>query len=332
MKHVRTMVACVLGTVMFSVGSVSAQVRLNLATLAPEGSIWMQAFNEARAEIEAATDGAVRIRIFPGGIMGSERDVLAKIRMGQLHGGGFMGTAVGVICPDADALMFPLALRDYEEADRATERMRDLLDANARANGFEVMGWTEVGFNYAYSTRSISNLAELRGTRVWNLDSPMLNVLFSAGNIPTIPANVTDVLPSLQTGALETVFGPPTAAVAVQWHTRIRYYHEMRLSYSIGAVFISEAGWRMVPPEHRDTVRAAFDKHCRLLTEKVRQSDAEALEFMRRQGVQPIPETPGVRAEFEHIAEKALERARGRVFSEEAWNLLQETVTPGRDS
>lgn len=107
------------------------QVRLNMATLAPEGSIWMQAFNDARAEIEAATEGAVRLRIFPGGIMGSERDVLSKIRMGQLHGGGFMGQAVGVICPDAEALMFPMALRDYEEVDKVLEAMRDLLGANA---------------------------------------------------------------------------------------------------------------------------------------------------------------------------------------------------------
>ncbi|HPR69154.1 MAG TPA: TRAP transporter substrate-binding protein DctP, partial [Kiritimatiellia bacterium] len=66
---------------------VLAQVRLNLATLAPDGSIWMQALNSAKEEIEAATDGEVRVRIYPGGIMGTEKDVLFKIRSGQLHGG-----------------------------------------------------------------------------------------------------------------------------------------------------------------------------------------------------------------------------------------------------
>ena len=92
-----------------------AQVTLKLATLAPDGSIWMQAINDAKDEIEVATGGAVKLKIYPGGIMGSEKDVLFKIRTGQLQGGGFMGYAIGIICPDAAAVMFPMVFRNYEE-------------------------------------------------------------------------------------------------------------------------------------------------------------------------------------------------------------------------
>ena len=309
-----------------------AQVRLNLATMAPDGSIWMQALNDAKTEIEAVTKGDVKVRIFPGGIMGSEKDVLFKIRSGQLHGGGFMGYAISTICPDAAALMFPLTLRNHAEADAALEAMRGFLATNARQNGFEVMGWTEVGFSYAYSMKPFSNLEELRATKVWGLDAPMLIDLFSAAHISSIPANVTDVLPSLQTGALETVFGPPTAAVAVQWHTRVRYYYEMWLTYSVGGVFLSSAGWQMVPAQHQESVRASFDKHCRLLTPKVRKSDADALDFMRQQGVVAIPETAEGRADFERVAALALEKVKGKVFSAEAWDLLQTTLKNLRGS
>ena len=309
-----------------------AQVRLNLATMAPDGSIWMQAMNDAKAEIETVTGGEVKVRIFPGGIMGSEQDVLFKIRSGQLHGGGFMGYAISMICPDAAALMFPLTLRNHAEADAALDAMRGFLAADARKNGFEVMGWTEVGFSYAYSMKPFSNLEELRKTKVWGMDAPMLIELFSAAHISSIPATVTDVLPSLQTGALETVFGPPTAAVAVQWHTRVRYYYEMWLTYSVGGVFLSNAGWQMVPAHHQETVKTAFDKHCRLLTPKVRKSDAAALDFMRQQGVVAIPETAEGRADFERVAALALEKIKGKLFSAEAWDLLQTTLKNLRGS
>ena len=315
-----------------STGTVSAQVTLKLATLAPEGSIWMQALNDAKAEIETATAGAVKLKIYPGGIMGSEKDVLFKIRTGQLHGGGFMGYAIGKICPEASALMFPMVFRGYEEVDPVMEKLRSFLDANARANGFEAMGWTEVGFSYAYSTKPIPDLETLRATKVWGLDSPMLIELFAAGNIAAIPANVTDVLTALQTGSLETVFGPPTAAVAVQWHTKVRYYNAMRLTYSVGGIFLSTAGWNQVPASYRDTVRAAFDKHCHLLTPKVRKSDIEALDFMRTQGVTSIPETPEARAEFEQIAAKALQKVIGPVFSATAWEQLQTALKEIRGS
>ena len=315
-----------------STGTASAQVTLKMATLAPEGSIWMQALHDAKTEIEASTGGAVKLKIYPGGIMGSEKDVLFKIKTGQLQGGGFMGYAIGKICPDASALMFPMAFRNYEEVDLALEKMRPFLDENARKNGFETVGWTEVGFSYAYGMKPIASLENLRATKVWGLDSPMLMDLFAAGGISSIPANVTDVLTSLQTGSLETVFGPPTAAVAVQWHTKVRYYNPMRLTYAIGGVFLSTAGWNQIPAASQEAVRAAFDKHCRLLTPQVRQSDIEALDFMRAQGVVPVPEIPAARVEFEQIASEALKKVVGAVFSAAAWNELQSALQAVRGS
>ncbi len=332
MKLVQKIAWVGLAAACFSVGSASAQVTLKMATLAPEGSIWMQALHDAKTEVEAATGGAVKIKIYPGGIMGSEKDVLFKIKTGQLQGGGFMGYAIGKICPDASALMFPMVFRNYEEVDQAFEKIRQHLDDNVRKNGFETVGWTEVGFSYAYGVKPLATVDNVRATKVWGLDSPMLMDLFAAGGISSIPANVTDVLTALQTGSLETVFGPPTAAVAVQWHTKVRYYNTMRLTYSIGGVFFSSAGWAMVPPSHRNTVKAAFDKHCRLLTPKVRKSDIEALDFMRTQGVTAIEETPSLRAAFEQIASVALQKAMGTVFSAETWNLLQQYLKEIRGS
>ena len=310
----------------------SAQVTLKLATMAPDGSIWMQALADAKTEIESATGGAVKLKVYPGGIMGSEKDVLFKIKTGQLQGGGFMGYAIGKICPDSSALMFPMVFRNYEEVDQAMAQMRPFLDDSARKNGFEAMGWTEVGFSYAYGMKPIGSLEELRATKVWGLDSPMLMELFAAAGISYIPANVTDVLTSLQTGLLETVFSPPTAAVAVQWHTKVRYYNTMRLTYALGGVFLSSAGWNAVPAAHRDAVKAAFNKHCQLLSPKVRKSDIEAMDFMRSQGVRAIEETPEVRAAFEQVAATALLKIKGVVFSSEAWDLLQQCLKDIRGS
>ena len=307
-------------------GAAAAQTTLKLATMAPDGSIWMQALADAKAEIETVTAGAVKVKIYPGGIMGSEQDVLFKIKTGQLHGGGFLGYAINVVCPDVGALMFPMVFRNYDEVDRTLEAMRPFLDERTRAAGFEALGWTEVGFSYAYGVKPIPSLEALRATKVWGLDSPMLMELLGAAGIASIPVDVTDVLTALQTGLLDTVFGPPTAAIAVQWHTKIRHANELRLTYALGGVFLSSAALNSVPAAHRQTVKAVFDKHCRQLTPKVRQSDVEALEFMRTQGIQIIETTPETRAAFEQVAATALQKVKGRDFSAAAWDLLQQTL------
>lgn len=308
-----------------------AQVTLKLATLAPDGSIWMQAINDAKDEIEVATGGAVKLKIYPGGIMGSEKDVLFKIRTGQLQGGGFMGYAIGIICPDAAAVMFPMVFRNYEEVDQTFAKFQSYLDEHVRKNGYEALGWTEVGFSYAYSTKPIASLEALRATKVWGLDSPMLLELFKAGQISSIPANVTDVLPALQTGALETVFGPPTAAVAVQWQTKVRYYNTMQLAYSIGGIFVSQAAWKKVPAQHQDVVKAIFQKYCAQLNPKVRKSDLDALAFLQSQGVTAVDAPPETRAQFEQLATTVREKVTGSVFSAEAWNQLEKFLQESRN-
>ena len=106
----------------------------------------------------------------------------------------------------------------------------------------------------------------------------------------------------------------------------------MRLTYAMGGVFLSASGWAAIPPQHRDAVKAAVDKHCRLLSPKVRKSDIEALEFMRSQGVTAIEETAEVRASFEQIAATALKKIKGTVFSVAAWDLLQQTLQEIRGS
>ena len=69
-----------------------------------------------------------------------------------------------------------------------------------------------------------------------------------------------------------------------------------------------------------------------MLFRSVRKSDADALDFMRQQGVVAIPETAEGRADFERVAALALEKVKGKVFSAGAWDLLQTTLKNLRGS
>ena len=58
--------------------------RLKIATVVPEGSAWMREMRAASKEVQERTDGRVRLKLYPGGAMGSESTVLRKMRAGQL--------------------------------------------------------------------------------------------------------------------------------------------------------------------------------------------------------------------------------------------------------
>ncbi|MCK5583189.1 MAG: TRAP transporter substrate-binding protein DctP, partial [Elusimicrobiales bacterium] len=58
---------------------------IKFATLAPEGTSWLKTMREFFKDVSAKTENRIKFKIYPGGIAGDEKDVIRKIRIGQLH-------------------------------------------------------------------------------------------------------------------------------------------------------------------------------------------------------------------------------------------------------
>ncbi len=304
--------------------AVRAAVVLKLATLAPEGSAWMRTLEQWKEDVANATGGEVRIRVYPAGIMGEEKDVLVKIRAGQLDGGGFLGNGIARICPEANALMLPLTFRDHDEVDAALSELGPWLEERALANGFVVLGWTEVGFSLLFSNREIRSLDDLRRAKVWSLpNEPMLAELFRQAGIGAVPVPVSDVLTALQTGLLDTVYSPPLAAVAMQWTGRVKHFNDLRLAYSFGGLFIAKRAWDRIPEQFREPIREAARRRTAALTAEVRRSNEESLDVMRRGGLTVVSIPPAEVERFREISERTRLALRGSLVPADADDRVQ---------
>ena len=94
--------------------------RIKFATVAPEGSTYLKVLREYADEVEKLTNGEVTFKIYPSQVQGDEKDVLRKIRVGQLHSAGFTGVGLGEILPEIRILELPMLYRNYEEVDYIT--------------------------------------------------------------------------------------------------------------------------------------------------------------------------------------------------------------------
>ena len=70
---------------------------LKIATIVPDGSSWLVEMRQAGKEIAEKTDGRVKLKFYPGGVMGGDKTVLRKIRARQLQGGAFTSGALAEI-------------------------------------------------------------------------------------------------------------------------------------------------------------------------------------------------------------------------------------------
>ena len=100
---------------------------LKIATLAPDGSSWMQAMRDGAAEVDRLTEGRVKLRFYPGGVMGNENSVLRKIRVGQLQGGALTGGGLASLYPDSQIYSLPFLFLSYAEVAYVRERVDPIL-------------------------------------------------------------------------------------------------------------------------------------------------------------------------------------------------------------
>ncbi len=263
-----------------------AEHTLKVATLAPDGSSWMNIMHAMDDAIRAATDNRVGIKFYPSGVQGDELMVLRKIRSGQLHGGGFTGQGIGAIAPELRVLELPFLFEDYEQVDRVHAALDARFEEILADKGFQLLGWADVGFIYLFTNTPVQSPEDLKRVKMWLWEGdPLATAFFESFDIAPIPLAIVDVLTSLQTGLIDGVYSSPLACVALQWFTRIKHMTDFPLIHALGAMVVDQRAWEKIPAEDRVVVRDVARQHFAQLKESTRAGDAEAIATMRERGI-----------------------------------------------
>lgn len=315
------------GLLIFSVSLAEAageKIILKVGTLAPEGSTWTKVFREISQELEQKTGKQVSLRVFPSGVLGDEEDMLRKIKVGQIQGGFFTGGGLGLIFKDIKILAIPFLFENYNEVDAVMAKMSAFLEKGFWDDGYKIMGWGENGFIYLLSKQPIKNAADLKKGKVWIWeDTAMGKAVFKEVGVNPVPLGIPDVLVSLQTGMIDTVYASPLAAISMQWFTRVSYLTDLPLSYSVGALIIQKTALDKIPPAQRVIVEEIFKRHLEPMKGLVRQENQKALGVMAKQGIKTV--TPAARdtKELRAMVLKAVDPLGDQQFSKKTFEEIK---------
>jgi TRAP-type C4-dicarboxylate transport system substrate-binding protein len=262
---------------------------LKFATLAPAGSAWMQLLEDWAQEVSEKSDGRLVFKIYPGGVQGDEPDVLKKIRFGQLQGGAFTGYGVGHIYSPARALELPFLFNGIDEIDYVRNRFMPTIEQGYRDNGYELLGWMEVGLIYFFSSKPIYSLEDLKKRRIWQwTGDPMGQAFFDASGIAPVPLSIIDVYTSLSTGLIDTVYCPPLGAIALQWFTKTRYVTNVPMANGIGSLVVSSRFFQSLPQDLQKLLKSTGQKTGEQLIEVTRRDNKKSLEILKGKGMEFI--------------------------------------------
>ncbi len=293
------------------------QYTIKFATLATEGSTWINVFKEYDAAIRKESGGRMGFKIYAG-TQGEDKDVMRKIRLGQLHSAGITGVGTGEISSKLRILDAPFLFRDYDEVDHLHAVMDPELDQDFVNNGFVLLGWAEVGFVYVYTNTPVRTIADMKNVKMWMWEGDqMAEAAFKALGIRPIPMSVVDVLTSLQTGLINGAYTSPLAALALQWNTRVKYMMSVPLADASGAVVISKKKYDSLPADLQEILLRNGRKYMAELTRKSREENAASIQTLKKNGVQWIEVTDkNTLHEFQSIGKSARQSLVGTLYDQ----------------
>ena len=311
--------ALCLAILTFAASADVAATTLKIATLAPAGTTWMKEMKAGSDAIQQRTDGRVKLKFYPGGVMGNDQSVHRKIKIGQLHGGAFTSGGLAMIDSSIQSLGLPMMFQSLDEVDYVRQRIDPIMQQRMEAKGFVILGISEGGFARILSKQPMQDLESIRNSKVWVPEGDKVGqTVFRALGISPISLPISDIFTGLQTGLIETVAVNPTSAIAFQWHTSTAYMTDVPITYIIGVLAVQQRAFSKLSAPDQAVVREEMGKVFRRMDTLNRADEQAAKAALANQGITFVTPKPGEIERWREISDQSIDAmiAEGVISSE----------------
>ncbi len=299
----------VIALLLMAVMSVASAQTIKLATIAPEGSGWMNSMRAGAKEISERTQGRVKFKFYGGGVQGNDKQVLRKMRIGQLHGGAFTSNVLLEFQKDSVLYAMPMLFSNIEEVKFARDRMDDKLRDLLEDAGYVNFGFAGGGFAHIMSIQSIANLEDLDGLKVWIPEGDLISYeAAKALGVSPVILPLTDVMTGLQTELIDTIMSPAAGAIVLQWNTKVSYITELPLSYIFAMLVIEKKYFDRIQPADQAIVREVMEKIYQGFDQQGEEDNEKAYAALLGDGMKAVTPDPGQVREWHRVIQETNHR------------------------
>ena len=303
MNNVFKTIALVVAVSVMSFHPTAAQARtIKIATISPEGTFWMKQMRAGAKEIKERTQGRVKFKFYPGGVMGNDDNVLRKIRIGQLHGGAVTLGTLSQSTPDTTIYGLPFLFSSIDDAAEIRKTTDPMLLKEIEDNGFVSFGIAQGGFTYLMSKQRVNSLDDLKQQKSWVPEKSDVGLsVYSYIGVTPISLPLSDVLTGLQTGLINTIITSPIGALALQWHTHVEYVVDLPLNYLSAMMIVDKKVFDKLSESDQAIVREVMGKVYEKIGEQNRVDNIAAREALINQGVKFVKLSDKEKQEWDEL-------------------------------
>lgn len=287
---------------------------LRMAFMVPRSQQVVLEIKKWEKRLQDATGGRLGLQVFFGGVAGDEKDVLRKIRAGQLDGTAVTTAAMSQFVRQVLVMDAPGLFTNYAQVDAVRAALKDDFSTEAYSNGFKVMGWGDFGRIRIFSKDPIRRLSDFRRMRPWVWEEhPIMREFFSVIGVTGVPLGLPEVYGGLQTNMVDTVFASALASLALQWFTKTPNVSAESLGFINAGLVISRAKFESLPQDVQQTLMDMALQYQGQAVDLLRKSDDQTYARLLQRGIKPIVVED--RPEWTRVGKQLRERFVGRLYS-----------------
>ncbi|MDG5974884.1 TRAP dicarboxylate transporter subunit Dctp [Hydrogenophaga taeniospiralis CCUG 15921] len=290
--------------------SAHAQMVLKSHDTHPAGYPTVAAVDNMGKKLEAATQGRIKVQMFPGAVLGQEKEAVEQVQLGAIQMARISLGVIGPVVPEVDVFNMPFVFRDVAHMRKVIDgAVGDELLAKVTASPARLvaLGWMDGGARSLYTKKPVRTPADLKGQKVRMMGNPLFVDTMNAMGGNGIAMAYGEVFTSLQTGVIDGAENnPPSYFTANHYNTPAKYYSQTNHLIIPEILVMSKVTWDKLTPADQALVkklareaqmeqRVLWDKSVEEYTAKLK---AAGVEFINIDNKPFYDATAPVRAKY----------------------------------
>jgi TRAP-type C4-dicarboxylate transport system substrate-binding protein len=232
-----------------------------VGSVAPEGTPWAEWLEGVRTRMQTDTGGKLKLKIFLGGKLGGEKEMVEETKNGGLHiFGGSVG-AVASYVPELNVFELPYIFESDEEADFVLDKVREKASKLLEAKGFKMIMWAENGWHgYGVKTKCVMTPDDMKGLKMRSQESYIHLETYKAFGASPVEMGVPEVMGALQTGTVDGFSNTPLFSFATSWYKGIKFYTYTKHIYQPAILVVSKKWFDTLPDDVKKAVLRRDDE------------------------------------------------------------------------
>ena len=273
-------------------GAANAQTLLRYAHTLPVSDPAHRAALLFKERVEERTNRALRVEIFPAGVLGSDPAMLDGVRLGTIDfavtGSAFYARFEPTLIVVDLPFLFDTDKHAYQVL--GGDVGRQLLDPLDRHRMKGLAFW-EVGFRHlTNSRRPVRTVDDIKGLKIRTTPNPAHVKAFTLlGAVPT-PLPWTETYTALETGAIDAQENPLTIIASSKIYEVQRHLTLTRHAYISGILSMNAGKWNALNHDQQRVVVEAAAFAGEKLRGIIHEETANAIQFLRGKGMEIVEE------------------------------------------